>query len=72
VTSFPALHAGRKRKREESPDSDVDLNPKDEDESESEATNWQEPKIDTLLEHEDDIQELTYTPRGTRSRPICL
>lgn len=54
----------RKRKWEENPDL------KDENEGESEAADWQEPKFDS--EHEDDIQELTYIPRGTRSRPICL
>jgi hypothetical protein len=58
----------RKRKPEENSNLDVDL--KDENESESGAADWQEPKFDS--EHEDDIQELTYIPRGTRSRPICL
>ena len=58
--------AGRKRKREESlSDSDDGRN---EDESE-EATGRRE--IDNLSEDEDH-EVLTYRPRGTRSRPICL
>ena len=54
--------AGRKRKREESPDFN------DEDEGELEASGGRGESEDLS----EDEEVLTYTPRGTRSRPICL
>lgn len=57
---------GRKRtKREENSDSDSN-----DDEREFEASTGWKGNFNGLSEDEDDV--LTYTPRGTRSRPICL
>jgi hypothetical protein len=54
--------AGRKRKREESPDFELDN-----DLNEDGRSGDSEP------EHvSEDEEVLTYRPRGTRSRPICL
>jgi hypothetical protein len=58
--------AGRKRKREETPNLDSESN----DEREFEAATGWGGNFDDLSE--DEAQGPTYTPRGTRSRPIIL
>ena len=58
--------AGQKRKREESPGSNFE----NDDEREYDANSSRRSKFKHLSEDEDDV--LTYAPRGTRSRPICL
>ena len=59
--------AGRKRKRDENPDFDDDDSNEDERELE-EASGGRGESEDPSVDEE----VLTYTPRGTRSRPICL
>ena len=58
--------AGHKRKREESPGSESE----NDDEREYDANTSRLGKFKHLSKDEDDL--LTYTPRGTRSRPIYL
>ena len=60
--------AGQKRKREESPGSDFEI--ENDDEREYDANTSRRGKFKHLSENDDDVP--TYTPRGTRSRPICL
>lgn len=65
-----AVRTSHKRKREDSPESEGDeLNSEDKDlESDLKVTIRKKPKHS---EYEDE-KGLTYKPRGTRSRPVCI
>jgi hypothetical protein len=54
--------SGKKRKRDESPD--LDNNSNEDEELEARREESEEASADENV--------LTYRPRGTRSRPICL